>query len=49
VALNAALVLTVAGCESNLTSALERTRSILASGEALRTYERAKEIGNHGG
>jgi anthranilate phosphoribosyltransferase len=46
VALNAALALTVAGVEPALDRALERAREILASGEALRTYERAKEIGN---
>jgi len=48
VALNAALVLTVAGQEPNIDRALERAQSILASGEALRTYERAKEIGRDG-
>ncbi len=48
VALNAAFVLTIAGIEPVLDRALERAREILASGEALRTYERAKEIGNRG-
>ena len=48
VALNAALVLHVAGAESTLHGALERAQSILASGEALRAYERAKEIAIHG-
>jgi anthranilate phosphoribosyltransferase len=48
VALNAALALTVAGVEPDLERALECAREILASGEALRTYERAKEIGNRG-
>lgn len=43
VALNAALVLATAGMEGTLQSALERARAVLASGEALRTYERAKE------
>jgi anthranilate phosphoribosyltransferase len=43
VALNAALVLQTVGVEPELGSALERARAILASGEALRTYERAKE------
>jgi anthranilate phosphoribosyltransferase len=46
VALNAALALTVAGAEPDLERALVRARQILAEGEALRTYERAKEIGN---
>jgi anthranilate phosphoribosyltransferase len=43
VALNAALVLQTAGVEPELGGALERARAILASGEALQTYERAKE------
>jgi anthranilate phosphoribosyltransferase len=43
VALNAALVLHVAGVEPTLEAGLERARAILAGGEALRTYERAKE------
>lgn len=46
VALNAALALSVAGVEPALDRALERAREILARGDALRTYERAKEIGN---
>lgn len=47
VALNAALVLHVVGNEP-MKSALERARSLLASGAALRTYERAKELATHG-
>jgi len=47
VALNAALVLYTAGAEPAMDTALERARSILASGAALRTYERAKELANH--
>jgi anthranilate phosphoribosyltransferase len=42
VALNAALALQTAGVEPTLEAALERARGILSSGEALRTYERAK-------
>jgi anthranilate phosphoribosyltransferase len=42
VALNAALVLHVAGAAATLAEGLARAREILASGEALRTYERAK-------
>lgn len=48
VALNAALVLHVAGAEPTMSAALERARSILSSGAALRTYERAKELADHG-
>jgi anthranilate phosphoribosyltransferase len=44
VALNAAVVMQTANLEPNLESALARAREILASGEALRTYERAKEF-----
>jgi anthranilate phosphoribosyltransferase len=44
VALNAAVVLHTAGLHPDLRTALERAREILASGEALRTYERAKEF-----
>ena len=44
VALNAALVLHTVGTEPTMEAALERARSILASGAALRTYERAKEL-----
>jgi anthranilate phosphoribosyltransferase len=44
VALNAALVLYTAGIEPAMDVALARARSILASGEALRVYERAKEL-----
>jgi anthranilate phosphoribosyltransferase len=45
VALNAALALYVAGRQSSLRAALEQSRAILASGAALRTYERAKALG----
>jgi anthranilate phosphoribosyltransferase len=48
VALNAALVLHVAGAEPAMDAALERARSILSSGAALTTYARAKELANHG-
>ncbi|MGC2406415.1 MAG: anthranilate phosphoribosyltransferase [Candidatus Cybelea sp.] len=48
VALNAAVVLQMAGAERELPAAFERARSILASGAAGRTFERAKEIGLHG-
>ena len=48
VALNAALVLHVAGAEPAMETTLERARSILRSGAALRTYERAKELAGHG-
>ncbi len=43
VALNAALVLATAGVEPDISAALERARALLASGDALRTYERAKD------
>jgi anthranilate phosphoribosyltransferase len=42
VALNAALVLHVTGAEERLGRALETAKSVLASGAALRTFERAK-------
>ena len=48
VALNAAVVLQMVGAERELPAAFERARSILASGAAGRTFERAKEIGQHG-
>lgn len=48
VALNAALVLYTAGREKTLGTALEKTRNLLASGEPLRTYERAKALANNG-
>jgi anthranilate phosphoribosyltransferase len=48
VALNAALVLHIVGAQPTMEAALERTRSILASGAALRTYERAKELAING-
>ncbi|MEO9171176.1 MAG: anthranilate phosphoribosyltransferase [Candidatus Baltobacteraceae bacterium] len=44
VALNAALVLYTAGDEPTLHFALDRARAILASGDALRVYERSKEL-----
>jgi anthranilate phosphoribosyltransferase len=47
VALNAALVLYTAGADPTMTDAFSRARSILASGEALRAYERAKEFITH--
>ena len=48
VALNAALVLYTAGREKTLVTALEKTRNLLASGEPLRTYERAKALASNG-
>jgi anthranilate phosphoribosyltransferase len=48
VALNAALVLHTAGAQPTMKAALEHARSILHSGAALRTYERAKELAAHG-
>jgi anthranilate phosphoribosyltransferase len=45
VALNAALVFYVAGIESALPAAYERSRDLLRSGAAWQTFERAKEIG----
>ena len=47
VALNAALVLHAAGVEPAMHSALDRARQVLASGEALKTYERAKGYAYH--
>jgi anthranilate phosphoribosyltransferase len=44
VALNAALVLYAIGVEARLEHALERAKSLLKSGAALRTLERAKAI-----
>jgi anthranilate phosphoribosyltransferase len=44
VALNAALALHAAGFEPRLEDALERARSVLASGAALDTFHRAKEF-----
>ena len=46
VALNAALVLHTVGVEPSMHSALERARRVLASGDALKTYDRAKEYAN---
>jgi anthranilate phosphoribosyltransferase len=48
VALNAALVLHTLGRAPTMDSALEQARSIVRSGAALRTYERAKELATHG-
>ncbi|HTZ54897.1 MAG TPA: anthranilate phosphoribosyltransferase [Candidatus Acidoferrum sp.] len=48
VALNAALVLQTVGAASTMEAALEHARSILASGAALQTYERAKELATDG-
>ncbi len=48
VALNAAVVLQTVGREPTIDAAFERARSILASGAALATYERAKERAIHG-
>ncbi len=48
VALNAALVLHTVGSTPTLETALEQARSIIRSGAALRTYERAKELATHG-
>lgn len=47
VALNAALVLHTVGEEPTMHSALGRARQVLTSGEALKTYERAKEYAHH--
>jgi anthranilate phosphoribosyltransferase len=48
VALNAAVAFYAVGAEERLPAAFERARSILESGGAWRTFERAKEIGLHG-
>lgn len=48
VALNAALVLFTAGTEPTMEAGLAKARNLLASGEALRTYERAKDLAIHG-
>jgi anthranilate phosphoribosyltransferase len=48
VALNAALVLHVAGTEVSMDAALERAQTLLASGAAMETYERAKELAGRG-
>lgn len=42
VALNAALVLYVIGAENRLADAFDRTKSVLESGAALQTFERAR-------
>jgi anthranilate phosphoribosyltransferase len=48
VALNAAVVFQVVDTEAKLADAFERARSLLHSGAAWRTFERAKEIAAHG-
>ncbi|MGA7095038.1 MAG: hypothetical protein WBX23_13525, partial [Candidatus Cybelea sp.] len=48
VALNAAVVFCVIGAETQLPAAFERARSLLKSGAAWRTFERAKETAIHG-
>jgi anthranilate phosphoribosyltransferase len=48
VALNAAVVLSVAGVENELPAAFERARGLLRSGAAWRTFERAREVGKRG-
>ena len=47
VALNAAVVFCVIGAETKLPEAFERARSLLASGAARRTFERAKAMVSH--
>ncbi len=48
VALNAAVVLSVAGVEKEFPAAFERARELLRSGAAWQTFERAKEAGKRG-
>lgn len=48
VAINAAVVLFVAGAQSNLANAFEEARQLLRTGAAWRTFERAKAIATHG-
>jgi anthranilate phosphoribosyltransferase len=48
VALNAALVLHLTGARGRLAEAFELARSVLRSGEAWRTFERAREVGARG-
>src|SRR5580698_4289861 len=48
VALNAALVLTLAGARAGLADAFELARTILRSGAAWQTFERAREAGAGG-
>lgn len=48
VALNAAVALVAAGSHSKLADAFEHAKSVLASGAALRTFERAKELASDG-
>lgn len=47
VALNAAVVLHAIGAHERVEDAYERAASILRSGAALRTFERAKELASH--
>jgi anthranilate phosphoribosyltransferase len=48
VALNAAVAFRAIGVESNLPGAFARARSLLESGAAWRTFERAKEVARNG-
>lgn len=48
VALNAALVLFIAGVEPDLAAALASARALLASGAALEAYDRAKDVARNG-
>jgi anthranilate phosphoribosyltransferase len=48
VALNAAVVLYVAGAEPNLPAAFERAGLLLAGGEPWRTFVKAREIARGG-
>jgi anthranilate phosphoribosyltransferase len=48
VAINAALVLVVAGVQSNLADAFQQARDVLRSGAAWRTFQRAREVAMHG-
>ena len=48
VALNAALVLTLTGARAGLVDAFELARTILRSGAAWQTFERAREAGAGG-
>lgn len=48
VALNAAVVLYSIGAESRLEDALERTQTVMRSGDAWRVFEQAKELAGDG-
>ncbi len=48
VALNAAVVFCVIGVEEQLPAAFEKAHKVLESGEALQTFERAKEMASDG-